>query len=359
MKQTRLFLATTLAFIAIGGQVLATNSGRTPDYDYDVPAPGSYQLPVVKAAADGEVLDHRGRPLRLSEITKGRVTVMSFIYTRCAAAKACPMATGVLMELHRQSTKDKTLALGMRLVSMSFDPENDTPQRMAMFANLAGNHKSASDWRFITTASQTKLQPILAAYGQAVNRKDNPNDPTGPLNHTLRVFLIDEAGNLRNIYSSGTLDVRLVLADVRTLLLESAAGELPLSAAAAVRKAGQIGSVAFQVKTAARVTNITDKHNPQPLEVLLTDALNDEVKATPIERASVIARIPVSALEAFGAADMDELARRFEGNKVIVTGMVATEPHPFRHDAQGRSQLRPVITVTDPGQIRTVNSHQL
>jgi len=64
------------------------------------------------------------------------------------------------------------------------------------------------------------LQPILAAYGQAVDKKRNSKDPTGPLNHTLRVFLIDRDGNIRNIYSSGTLDVRLILADVRTLMLE-------------------------------------------------------------------------------------------------------------------------------------------
>ena len=50
--------------------------------------------------------------------------------------------------------------------------------------------------------------------------KKNPNDPTGPLNHILRVFLIDRDGNIRNMYSSGTLDVRLVLADVKTLLAE-------------------------------------------------------------------------------------------------------------------------------------------
>jgi cytochrome oxidase Cu insertion factor (SCO1/SenC/PrrC family) len=53
-----------------------------------------------------------------------------------------------------------------------------------------------------------------------VQRKQNPNDPTGPLQHNLRVFLIDRTGHVRNIYSSGTLDVRLVLADVRTLLME-------------------------------------------------------------------------------------------------------------------------------------------
>ena len=38
----------------------------------------------------------------------------------------------------------------------------------------------------------------------------------------LRVFLIDRAARIRNIYSSGTLDPRLVVADVKTLLLEEA-----------------------------------------------------------------------------------------------------------------------------------------
>jgi len=209
-----------LALIAIAGVGYSADLPRTADHDYDPPTPGSYALPVVKQAADGEVLDSDGRPLRLRELTRGRVTVMSFIYTRCAAAKACPYATGVLLELHRLSADDQGLAAGMRLVSMSFDSAGDTPERMAAYAGLAGDRKSAAEWRFLTTASQEKLKPILDAYGQAVDKKQNPLDPTGPLNHTLRVFLIDRAGNIRNIYSSGTLDVRLVLADVKTLMLE-------------------------------------------------------------------------------------------------------------------------------------------
>lgn len=353
-----LFVIATLTWA--GHSTLATSLERTPDHDYDAPAPGSYTLPVVKPAADGDVLDSKGRELKLSELTRGRITVMSFIYTRCAAAKACPMATGVLRELHILSANDPALAKNMRLVSMSFDPGNDTPERMAAYSTLAHGRKNASEWRFITTASQEKLSPILEAYGQAVDRKANPKDPTGPLNHTLRVFLMDRDGNIRNIYSSGTLDVRLVLADVKTLLLESSSREAaPLTPEMALQKAGEVRSVAFQVKTAARVTDITDQHNPRPLEVLLTDALNDEVKATPVERAGIIVRIPVSSLEAFEAADMDDLARRYEGNKVVVTGKIETEPHPFRHDAKGRNQLRPVITVTEPGQICLANSDQL
>jgi protein SCO1 len=212
---------------ALGGMAAAADLPRTTDYDYDPPAPGTYTLPRIKPAADGEVLDIEGAPRRLREFTLGRVTVLSFIYTRCADAKACPYATGVLMRLHRLSAGDATLAPKLRLVSLSFDPGNDTPARMAAYARLARNDKPAAEWHFLTTASREKLGPILEAYDQVVGRKSDPNDPTGPLTHTLRVYLIDRAGNIRNIYSSATLDPRLVLADVRTLLLDEA--EIPKS----------------------------------------------------------------------------------------------------------------------------------
>ena len=190
------------------------------DYDYEVPIAGSYTLPIIKGAADGEALDSHGKPVRLRELMLGRITVLSFIYTRCAAARACPYATGVLLQLHQQSATDPELGKALHLISMSFDPANDTPERMASYARLAASHPEGSAWDFLTSKSQAELQPVLNAYGQAVDRKKNAFDPTGPLNHTLRVLLIDSAGNIRNIYSSGTLDIRLVLADVRTLMQE-------------------------------------------------------------------------------------------------------------------------------------------
>jgi len=213
-------IALLLTFVVLSVAARGGDTTRITEHDYDAPVPGSYTLPIIKQAADGELVDSSGIPLRLLELTRGRVTVMSFIYTRCAATKACPYATGVLMQLHRASVDDPVLAKELRLVSMSFDPVNDTPERMAAYAKLASGNPTAAPWHFVTTRSQTELQPILAAYGQAVDKKPNPLDPTGPLNHTLRVFLVDTAGNIRNIYSSGTLDLRLVLADVRTLMME-------------------------------------------------------------------------------------------------------------------------------------------
>ena len=65
-----------------------------------------------------------------------------------------------------------------------------------------------------------ELEPVLNAYGQAVDKSRDPMIRKGRFTTLLRVFLIDRDGRIRNIYSSGTLDPRLVLADVRTLLLE-------------------------------------------------------------------------------------------------------------------------------------------
>ena len=200
----------------------AADLPRDSDYDYEPPVPGSYSLPVVKAAAGGAIFDSNGKPLNLRDLTRGRITILSFIYTRCAAMKACPYAAGVLNQLHLLSVDDPTLAKNMRLVSMSFDPDYDTPQRLAAYSEKFLEEKSGCEWRFATAKSRAELESILAAYGQAVDKRANASDPQGPLYHILRVFLIDWGGQIRNIYSSGTLDPRLVLADVKTLLLEEA-----------------------------------------------------------------------------------------------------------------------------------------
>ena len=210
-----------LAFTFVSARLTSSsNPQRDSDYDYDPPAPGSYTLPVVKPAADGALFDTSNKPVNLRDLTRGRITVLSFIYTRCAAPKACPYATGVLSQLHDLSAKDESLAKNMRLVSISFDPEYDTPQRLANYSENVREEKSGCDWRFVTAKSRTELEPILAAYDQAVDKRPNEADPQGPLYHTLRVFLIDRESRIRNIYSSGTLDPRLVLADVKTLIRE-------------------------------------------------------------------------------------------------------------------------------------------
>src|SRR4029077_13616659 len=91
-----------------------TVSSHDAEYDYDPPVAGSYSLPVIKVAPDGAIIDSDSKLLNLRQLTHGRVTVLSFIYTRCAASKACPYAAGVLSQLHTLSANDKELATNMR-----------------------------------------------------------------------------------------------------------------------------------------------------------------------------------------------------------------------------------------------------
>jgi cytochrome oxidase Cu insertion factor (SCO1/SenC/PrrC family) len=191
---------------------------RSARFDFDPPRPGSYRLPVVKPAADGAVLDAAGVPRRLRDVLAGRITVLSFVYTRCSDPNGCPLATAVLYQLHGATAGDRELARHLRLVTLSFDPGHDTPETMAKYSRVAATRETRSPWEFLTTTSDRQLGPILAGYGQVVQRSADPSAP-GP-SHLLRVYLIDRQLRIRNVYGLDFLDPRLLLADVRTLLLE-------------------------------------------------------------------------------------------------------------------------------------------
>lgn len=197
--------------------------GRSSEYDFSAPVPGSYRLPPIKPASDARVLDSDGSEFSLAESFDGRITVLSFIYTRCSDPRGCPLTIGMLHQLAWAAARDPELAeSGLQLLSLSFDPAHDTPEVMRAYGE-AVHHGNDADWRFLTTESQAILEPILRAYDQPIGVKGDPADPFGPYYHQLRVFLIDGEGWIRNIYSLGFLDPRLVLADIRTLLLDNKA----------------------------------------------------------------------------------------------------------------------------------------
>jgi cytochrome c peroxidase len=190
---------------------------------FDAPEPGSYRLPPIRKAADGEVMRSDGTAARLHDVYDGRLVVLSFIFTTCTDAKGCPLATGVMHRIHRQLQTDPALRDHLRLVTLSFDHAHDTPEVMAEYAQ--GVARGGEDWLFLTTRSARALKPILQAYDQNVLPEyDASGEPTGGFSHVLRVYLIDRDKRVRNIYSSSYLYHDLVLADIKTLLLEERAG---------------------------------------------------------------------------------------------------------------------------------------
>lgn len=195
---------------------------RSSEYDYDVPKPGTYELPVLQPAADGTVLGTNGAPVNLHDLMRGRVVVLSFIYTRCTDPKACMRATGVLSELQRLSRQIPGLADKLLLLTLSFDPAYDSPEVMARYGRVSLAYGNGAEWLFLTARDHKELTPLLTAYGQRVDKRKQA-DAHGPYYHPLRVYLIDPRQQVRNIYSFGLLDPRLVATDAQTLLMETIA----------------------------------------------------------------------------------------------------------------------------------------
>ena len=193
---------------------------RTAEYDYDVPVAGSYELPVLQPAANGTVVGTNGLPTTLHDLMRDHVVVLSFIYTRCSDPRACLRATGVLSELQRISRQQPELGKKLLLLSLSFDPSFDKPEVMARYGRVSLGYGDGAEWWFLTTRDRKELQPLLDAYGQRVDRRKTFS-PAGPLYHPLRVYLIDPQQQVRNIYSYGLLDPRLVATDALTLTLEA------------------------------------------------------------------------------------------------------------------------------------------
>jgi cytochrome oxidase Cu insertion factor (SCO1/SenC/PrrC family) len=197
------------------GQAGAPDPARSA-YAFPLPQPGTYRLPVIRQASAGRILDEQGRDRDLADLLDGRIVVLAFIYTQCG--DVCPTASARLAALQDLATGDPAISARMRLVSMSFDPDHDTPAVMTEYAaQWRSRNPKAPDWPYVTTAGRAALEPILRAYDQSVMRKP---DSDGGLYHILRVFLIDASGRIRNIYSLDFLDPDLVLNDIRTVLMD-------------------------------------------------------------------------------------------------------------------------------------------
>jgi len=189
------------------------------DLQFIPPAAGKYRLPPMGRAENGEILDTTGARHRLHEYFGDKLVVMSFIYTTCSDVNGCPLASHVFRKLQERLLDDKLLRSQVRLLSFSFDPAHDTPEVLGEYSKFFKDDNF--DWQFLTTPSEQELDPILADYGQWVIRDyDDSGRYMGSMSHVLRVFLIDRAKRIRNIYSVSFLHADTVANDLRTLLLE-------------------------------------------------------------------------------------------------------------------------------------------
>ena len=210
-----------LALVASVPLAHAQLQAQAPRQDFVAPAPGSYALPPIQSAADGWVLEGNWLPRRLSRYTHGALTLLSFVYTYCSDPIGCPLAYATFDTVKRRVLADPALRGRVRLVSLSFDPGNDTPAAMRVYGGDNARNTELP-WHFLTTYSTARLKPILDDFGQDVEVElDASGAPGRVRTHMLKVFLLDRQGRVREIYSTAFLHPDVILNDMRTLALES------------------------------------------------------------------------------------------------------------------------------------------
>jgi protein SCO1/2 len=215
-------LKAALGAALLGAACAAAAPSAIPPLGFVPPAPGSYRLYTIMSAPDGAVLETDGRAHRLSEFTRGKVTLFSFIYTYCTDARGCPLAYETLHSLKAALEHDASLRDKVRFVSMSFDPRNDTPETMRLYGETEMRDRRGVRWHFLTTRSGQELAPLLDGFGQDVTvaAEQPPGQRVPVLSHLLKLYLIDADGKVREIYSTSFLQPLILLNDIKTLLLE-------------------------------------------------------------------------------------------------------------------------------------------
>ena len=165
---------------------------------------------VIRPAPDFALLEPEGRTVHLSDFN-GRVVLLSFIYTSCPSA--CPLITQRIALLRSRLRETGLFPTRVGLLSVTVDPERDTPAVLARYAKAFG--ADLGGWRFLRESPE-RLGPVLAAYDEWAKRL-----PGGEIDHPARLYLIDPRGRIREIYSLSLFDERQAFLDIQALLRES------------------------------------------------------------------------------------------------------------------------------------------
>jgi len=185
----------TPAVTAAAAQAADTKSGRvvTPEPNRGVQ--------VGDAVPDFALKDQTGSTVRLSDL-RGEPVAVTFLYTRCPIATACPMTTAKFSKLDAMLADAK---LG-QLLTVTVDPEHDTPEVLADYAKKAGANPKR--WKFLT-GSPEAVARVASDFGVIYYPEH------GQIVHSLAVAVVDPKGRLATIYFGENWQPEHLLRDIR------------------------------------------------------------------------------------------------------------------------------------------------
>jgi len=154
--------------------------------DLDAPA-DSIQIGAM--LPDCTLVDTNGKTFHLSDF-KGSVLAFTFIFTRCPLPDFCPMMNRNFAAVQRELSADNTNN-NWQLLSITFDPEYDTPARLSDYARSYGGENR--HWKFATGRTDD-IRKLVSLFDLSVVRNG------GQIEHTLRTVVVDAADRVRKVF---------------------------------------------------------------------------------------------------------------------------------------------------------------
>lgn len=142
------------------------------------------------AVPDFSLIDQEGRPFAATEL-HGRLTVATFIFSRCPMPDYCPAMALRFAELQKAIAANPKLAAGVRLLSITLDPEFDRPTILKAYGQAVGANPAI--WRF-ATGEKDGIAALAKSFAVFAER----NGAT--LEHTLCTALIGRDGRVVEIW---------------------------------------------------------------------------------------------------------------------------------------------------------------
>jgi len=179
-----------------------------PDYkpavSYHVPTPGD-------AVPDFHLLNQSDRIIHLDQF-KGKVVLLTFIYTRCQLADFCPRMSRNFADVDKALAADPSLYKQTHLISVSFDPAYDTPKVLRSYGGAyTGNYTNEKflHWDFVAP-SEKDLPAVTQFFNVGVTPGDNKS-----LTHSLSTVLIGKDSKIIAWYPDSDWKPEDIVATVR------------------------------------------------------------------------------------------------------------------------------------------------
>jgi protein SCO1/2 len=167
---------------------------------------------IGELAPDTDLVNQDGRRFRLSD-HRGKAVLVTFIYTRCPLVDFCPRMTRHFEALEELLRADPELYQRTQLLTLSFDPEFDTPETLKAYAvqMVQATDATFAHWEFATGNPESVRE--LASFLQLEYRAEKDE-----IVHNLRTALLAPDGTLKEIYRGNEWSPGEALNDVKSLL---------------------------------------------------------------------------------------------------------------------------------------------